>query len=174
MRHICVAYQTIIASYNGLSPSQRQAIIWTNAGILLIRPSGTKLTEILIEIHTFSFKKNAFKDVVCGKATILSRPQCVDTTEIIFIQKEQKLQRLIYRTTHSKTAFINLLSNRLLALCGDHFVYAPSQSETTLHCNVISHWLAAYTKWSLQCYQKCEVLNCCSNGVGKALISHLF
>ena len=27
----------------------------------------------------------------------------------------------------------------------DHFVYAPSQWETTLHCNVVSHWLGAYT-----------------------------
>ena len=29
----------------------------------------------------------------------------------------------------------------------DHFVYAPSQWETTLHCNVVPHWLGAYTKW---------------------------
>ena len=27
----------------------------------------------------------------------------------------------------------------------DHFVYAASQWETTLHCNVIYHWLGAYT-----------------------------
>ena len=31
----------------------------------------------------------------------------------------------------------------------DHFVYAPSQWETTLQCNVVSHWLGALTKWSL-------------------------
>ena len=31
----------------------------------------------------------------------------------------------------------------------DHFVYAPSQWETTLQCDVISHWLDAYIKWSL-------------------------
>ena len=31
----------------------------------------------------------------------------------------------------------------------DHFVYVPSQWETTLHCNVVSYWLGAYTKWSL-------------------------
>ena len=30
-----------------------------------------------------------------------------------------------------------------------HFVYAPSQWETALQCNVISHWLSAHTKWSL-------------------------
>ena len=35
----------------------RQAIIWANAGILLIEPLGTNLGEISIEIHTFSFKK---------------------------------------------------------------------------------------------------------------------
>ena len=31
----------------------------------------------------------------------------------------------------------------------DHFVYAPSQWETTLQCNVVFHWLGACTKWSL-------------------------
>ena len=55
--HICVAKLTIITSDNGLSPGRRQAIIWTNAGMLLIRPLGTNFNEILIEIHTFSFKK---------------------------------------------------------------------------------------------------------------------
>ena len=29
------------------------------------------------------------------------------------------------------------------------FVYALSQWDTTLHCNVVSHWLGAYTKWCL-------------------------
>ena len=31
----------------------------------------------------------------------------------------------------------------------DHFVYAPSQWQTTLHSNVVSHWLGTYTKLSL-------------------------
>ena len=35
------------------------------------------------------------------------------------------------------------------AISMDTFVYAPSQWETTLHCNIVSHWLGAYTKWSL-------------------------
>ena len=34
--------------------------------------------------------------------------------------------------------------------CRDHLVYAPSQWVATLHCNVVSHWLGAYTRWSLQ------------------------
>ena len=59
--HICVAYLTIIVSDNCLSPSRRQAIIWTNAGILLIKPLGTNFSEILIEIHSFSFTKMHLK-----------------------------------------------------------------------------------------------------------------
>ena len=54
--HICVSDLTTIGSDNGLSPGRRQAIIWTNAGILLIRPLGTNSSEILIEIHIFPFK----------------------------------------------------------------------------------------------------------------------
>ena len=49
MKHICVNNLTIIGSDNVLSPGRRQAIIWTNAGILLIGPLGTNFNEI----HTF-------------------------------------------------------------------------------------------------------------------------
>ena len=55
--HICVGNLTIVDSDNGLSPGRRQAVIWTNAGILLMEPFRTKLGEIVIEILTFSFKK---------------------------------------------------------------------------------------------------------------------
>ena len=50
-----------IDSDNGLSPDQRRAIIWTNAGILLIGPLGMKFIEMLIEIDAFSFKKCIWK-----------------------------------------------------------------------------------------------------------------
>ena len=59
--HIGISKLTIIGLDNGLSPCQRQAIIWTNAGILLIRLIGTNLSEILIEIHVFSFNKMHWK-----------------------------------------------------------------------------------------------------------------
>ena len=39
-----------------------------------------------------------------------------------------------------------------------HFVYGPSQWVTTLHCNVVSHWLGAYTKWSLVPLLKCTLI----------------
>ena len=69
---ICVSKLTNIGSDNGLAPGRRQAIIWTNARILLIGPLGTNFSEILIEIYTFPFKKMHLK-----MSTILSLPQCV-------------------------------------------------------------------------------------------------
>ena len=70
--HMCVGNLTIIGSDNGLSPGRRQAIIWTNAGILLIGLLGTNFNEISIEIHTFSFKKMHFK-----MSSAKWRPFCV-------------------------------------------------------------------------------------------------
>ena len=64
--HICVGKLTTISSDSGLSPGRRQAIIWTNAGILLIGPLGTNFSGILIEIYTFSFKKMHLK-MLSGK-----------------------------------------------------------------------------------------------------------
>ena len=61
MTHICIGKLIIIDSDNGLSPEWRQAISWTNAGILLIGPLGTNFSEILIEIQTFSLKKMRLK-----------------------------------------------------------------------------------------------------------------
>ena len=55
--HICVGNLTIIGSDNGLSPGRRQAIIRTNAGMLLIGPLRTNFSEILIGIQAFSLKK---------------------------------------------------------------------------------------------------------------------
>ena len=70
--HICVGNLTIVGSDNGLSPGRRQAIIWTNAGILLIWPLWTNFSEILTEIHAFSFQKIHFK-ISSGKR----RPFCL-------------------------------------------------------------------------------------------------
>ena len=59
--HICGGKLTTIGSDNGLSPGRRQAIIWTNDGILLFRTLGTNFSEILSKIHSFSFKKTHLK-----------------------------------------------------------------------------------------------------------------
>ena len=64
--HICVSTLTIIGSDNGLSPDRWQTIIWTYAGMLLIRPLETNFSEILIKIYTFSFKKVHLK-ISCAR-----------------------------------------------------------------------------------------------------------
>ena len=76
--HICLSKLNIIGSDNGLLPGQRQAIIWTNAGILLIGPLGTNFSKI-DRNSNISIEENSFENVVCGKAAILSPPQCVNT-----------------------------------------------------------------------------------------------
>ena len=50
-----------IGSDDGLAPERGQAIIWTNDGILLARNLRTYFSEILSEIHAFSFKKCFWK-----------------------------------------------------------------------------------------------------------------
>ena len=76
--HICVGKLTIIDSDNGLSPGRRQAIIWTNNGILLIGSLGTNFNEISIGIQTFSFKKIHLKMSSAKWRPFFSRSQCVN------------------------------------------------------------------------------------------------
>ena len=78
MTHICFSKVTNIGSNNGLSPGRGQAIIWTNAGILLIWPWGTNFSQIFIEIHIFSFKKIYLKLSSAKVAAILCRGRWVN------------------------------------------------------------------------------------------------
>ena len=75
--HICTSDLTSIGSDNGLSPGRRQAIIRTNAGILLIRPLGTNFSEFLVEILMFSFKKTRLK-----VSSAKRRPFCLGLNEL--------------------------------------------------------------------------------------------
>ena len=69
--HIYVSKPTIIG--------QRHAIIWTNDGLWLSGPFGTKFSEILIEIDIFSFKKMHLK-----MSSIDLRPFCLSLNVIIY------------------------------------------------------------------------------------------
>ena len=77
--HIGVSKLTIINSDSGLSPGRRQAIIWINVGILLIGPLGTSFSDIVVEIHAFSFGKMHLK-VSSGKL----RPFCLGQNVLTF------------------------------------------------------------------------------------------
>ena len=120
--HICVSKLTIIASDNGLSPGRRQAIIWNNAGILSIGPLGTNFSEILIEILTFSFTKMRLK-----VSSAKWRPFCLGLNMLNQWWSSSLIQR-----TDSR--------------------FAPSQWETPLESNAISHWLRANLESTLKVY----------------------
>ena len=69
-----------LATYDGLSPGLRQAIIWTNVGILLTRTLETNFNEIKeYQRNAYIFiQDNAFGNVVSKMSAILSRPRCVN------------------------------------------------------------------------------------------------
>ena len=61
VKRIYVSKIIIIGSDNDLLPGRRQAIMWTNAGILLIGPSIITLSKILTEINRVSFQQMRLK-----------------------------------------------------------------------------------------------------------------
>ena len=83
--HICISKLAIIGSDNGLSPAQRQDIIWTHAGILSTEPLGINFSEIFIQ-------QNAFESVVW-------RPFCLGLNVLTQIYVDiyviTRLQRVI-------------------------------------------------------------------------------
>ena len=83
--HICVSDLTSIGSDNGLLPGRHQAIIRTNAGILLTRPLGTNFSEFLVKILIFSFKKMHLK-----VSSAKRRPFCFGLNELRYSGDEIK------------------------------------------------------------------------------------
>ena len=76
MTHLCVGKLSNIGSDNILWPGRRQAIIWTNAGILIIGAQGTNFSEILIEIQTCSLEKIHLKMLLPAAMCCNCAPPC--------------------------------------------------------------------------------------------------
>ena len=126
--HICIGNVAIIGSNNGLSPGRCQAIIWTNAGILLIGPLGTNFSETLIEIHTFSFMKMYLK-----WSSVKWRPFCLGLNVLIIYTEDihRKIWSIIYvcnylslsqlQTTLSRETMGDI--NTLLYLFCHHYLW---------------------------------------------------
>ena len=113
--HICVSKLTNIGSDNGLSPGRRQAIIWTNAGILLIGPLGTNFSENLIGMQTFSFKKMPLK-----MSSAKWRPFCLGLNVLIHWSRDN--MSAIYQRTFSKVfSWLKMIEFRLWF----HFSFFP-------------------------------------------------
>ena len=76
---------TIIGSDNGLSPGRCQAIIRTNAWILLIWPYGTNFSEILIEIQHFHRRKCVGKCLLKNGSQFVSASTLFSSIHLWFI-----------------------------------------------------------------------------------------
>ena len=138
--HICVGNLTIIGPDNGLSPGRRQAITWTNVGILLIGPLGTNFSEMLIEIHTFSFKKIHLK--MSGKW----RPFCLGLN-------------VLRKTIHSHRIYTHKLRTNMTT----HYLI----KEENRIMYVLQHWFCFLNNglnmlpWTLfTCYTKDNQQGC--------------
>ena len=92
--HICVSKLTIDVSDNGLSPGRRQAIIWTNAGLLSFRPLRTNFSENLIKIQQFSSKKMHVK-----MSSAKWRPSCLGLN-VLSSSAEKRCWSMFYGQIH--------------------------------------------------------------------------
>ena len=136
--HICISKLTIIGSNNGLSPEWRQAIIWNNAGVLLIGPLGTNFSEILIEIKTFSLTKIRLKmsSAKCG-------PFCLGLNVLIRIYpKTYPLHTLSF---YNRTTFVSILGDNWSSLRKNQLYVInlcqqsrPSLAQIIMACHFIT------------------------------------
>ena len=136
MTHICVSKVPIIGSDNGSSPGRCQAITWTNAGIFLIGHLKINLSEILMGIYIFSFKKMHWK-MSSGKC----RPYCFGLNVIIkWPQMKLKLWWLIHSCLecedwwHMWYFFMNSKCSDLLALRWRHNDHAGVSNHQPPGC----------------------------------------
>ena len=142
--HICVGNLTIIGSDNGLSPGRRQAISWTNAGLLLIGPLGTNFSEILFGIQTFSFKKMQFK-----LSSAKWRPFCfglnvlrvVSATCAFPVLRERRMCKYILR-------FFSKMKSSWYALNPHYIKILFTDLSTFLEYTYKIYWLLALTRYA--------------------------
>ena len=67
-----------------------------------------------------------------------------------FIQDFAKyLVAILYHFSGALITLFKLLGLPYGIIYRDHSVYGPSQWQTALQCNAVSHWLGPYTEWSL-------------------------
>ena len=160
--HICVSKLTIIGADNGLSPGRRQAIIWTNAGILLTGPLGTNVNEISIEIHAFSFKEFHLK-MSSGKC----RPFCLGLSVLTRLKSCPKEWLISFILNLHCLHMISMFTNCEIQL--DHWWQEPAfYKASDLRVSYLWLWYETLqnraqgnlTRWWSNMYRSVQVWNC--------------
>ena len=105
--YICISKLTIIGLDDSISTGRCQAIIWINAGVLLIGPLGTNFYEIWTEIHNLHSRKSIWKSHLENGGHLVSASMFEEmikcsipkhTSPTFAIHDE--LLRIIYRKEH--------------------------------------------------------------------------
>ena len=165
--HICVSKLTIIGSDNGLSPDPHQAIIWTNAGLLLIGPLGTNFSEILIEILTFSSKKmrlkvsSAKRRPFCPGLNVLTHLRTLGADPEMNVICQEFAFRLGFVCLEEKEGYDN---NLVVQLKRGLFLFLPNPHKLhpiDMGCNLWFDSLLYILLQSLQCCMKYHVILDC-------------
>ena len=87
--------QVSIGSSNGLLPIRRQAIVWTNAGLLSIWPFGTNFSEFFYQYTNLFIHENAYENIVCKMASILSTGRWVKVNTWMSYYTSQEIKDVI-------------------------------------------------------------------------------
>ena len=137
--HICVIKLTIIGSYNGLSPGRHQAIIWTNAGKLLIGPLGTTSMKFYSEFKLFHSRKCIWKCSLENGIHFVSASMC----------------------WYDPNLLISVFANVLVAL-GHQQAQCWLQSYIFFLQNSKPHFLtrSCYSKWALKSHKIMQHFEC--------------
>ena len=127
--HTCVNKLTNIGSDNGLSSCRRQAITWTNVGMLFIGPLGTNFNAILIEIRTFSFKKMHLK-MSPGKW----RPFCLGLN-VLMVSND-----LAEGRGRSPGSMVHVIASQTISAAHSHAVVVPGAMPVVNNCHAPSQY----------------------------------
>ena len=148
MTHICLSKLSIIGSDNGLSPGRRQAIIWTNAGMLFIGHLRTNFNEILIKMYKFSFKKMYLK-MLSGKW----QPFCLGLNVLTHLG-------LVNHHPGAGSSFVQAMSCHLFSpkpLPNQKLIYC--QLDPVLGTNISGKSIKVIKISSIKCIWKCCLQN---------------
>ena len=155
--HICVGNLIIIASGNGLVLTRHQAIIWTNAGILLIEPLGTNFNEILSEILVFSFKK-----IHLNVSSAKWRPFCLGLNVNRGRTSAVQWERCLHNYQFSGSHFANCVwtHNYIIGkfVCSNMFPNAPIRSQFCTKCDISVIVTSANSRTRLGSYSKANCI----------------
>ena len=135
---ICLSDLTSIGSDNGSSPGRCQAIIGTNAGMLLTGPLGTNVIAILIKIVIFPFRKMRLK-----VSSAKRRPFCLGinvlTWLILLTPRLSCHLNLSTNVTYIKGTWQLIKCTKMSTMVGEKTSYRNWNSRNYF-CFIITAW----------------------------------